>query len=212
LNAFLHLALNPIYASYYKLNYFMKKTIIAFLALGMLAANLSAQIKITTVSVQKCLDNYYLTADVNEKIKSSIEAVQNEAKTRQEKLREEYAPLEAKVQAIRENPGLSEAAKQEQMMELRPEIESFRAREAEFQQWVQESQEEAEASRVSRQKNLIEDVKRVVIAVGLRENSQLVLDTSDVIGNGVPPVLYSDPSIDITNKVINELNKDRPTE
>ena len=97
-------------------------------------------------------------------------------------------------------------------MELRPEIESFRAREAEFQQWVQESQEEAEASRVSRQKNLIEDVKRVVIAVGLRENSQLVLDTSDVIGNGVPPVLYSDPSIDITNKVVNELNKDRPTE
>lgn len=189
----------------------MKKTIIAFLAFSMLALTASAQVKITTVSIAKCLENYYLTAEVNEKIRSSIEALQTEAQSRQNALREEAAPIEAQVAEIRDNPGLSDAAKQEQMASLAPQIQAFRAKEAEFQKWAEESQKEAEATSSSRNKNLIEDIKRVVIAVGLREGSQLVLDTSDVLQNGIPAVLYSDPSIDITNKVINELNKDRPS-
>lgn len=190
----------------------MKKTIIAFLALSTLALTLNAQIKITTVSIAKCLENYYLTSDVNEKIRSTIETLQTEAQSRQEALRVESEPIQAKVAEIRENPGLSDTAKQEQMAALAPEIQAFRAKEAEFQEWAQQSQQEAEASSASRNKNLIEDIKRVVIAVGLRDGSQLVLDTSDVLANGLPPVLYSDPSIDITNKVINELNKDQPAE
>jgi|TARA_B110000438_G_C15796542_1_gene643110 Skp family chaperone for outer membrane proteins len=189
----------------------MKKTIIAFLALSMLALSLNAQVKIATVSIAKCHENYYLTADVNHKIRSTIESLQTEAKSRQDALKAESEPLQAKVSEIRDNPGLSDTAKQEQMSELGPEIQAFRAKEAVFQEWAQQSEQEAEASSTSRNQNLIEDIKRVVIAVALRDGSQLVLDTSDVLSNGLPPVLYSDPSIDITNKVINELNKDQPS-
>lgn len=190
----------------------MKKKIIALLALSTLALSASAQIKIATVSIAKCLENYYRTAEVNEKIRSSLESLQAEAQRRQEELRAEFEPLQAQIDEIRENPGLSDQAKQEQIAALQPRIQAFRTKETEFQQWGQQRQQEAEATAQSHNRNLIKEIKDVVVSIGITEGNQLVLDTSDVLSNGIPPVLYSAPAIDITNKVINELNKDRPAE
>ncbi|MFP4281477.1 MAG: OmpH family outer membrane protein [Opitutales bacterium] len=190
----------------------MNRSIISLFLLGLFAASAAAEIKVATVSVERCIENYYRTQEVNDRIRSLFETLQAEFNERQEALREEAVPLEERIQEIRENPGLSDEAKQEQLQALAPEVEAFRRKEAEEQEWAQQSRQEAEQSRQAQQRNLIEDVTRVAQAVGVREGYQIVFDTSDVMQNGVTTVLYADPAFDITNKVINELNKDAPAE
>jgi TolA-binding protein len=41
-------------------------------------------------------------------------------------------------------------------------------------------------------------------------DADLVFDTSDILGSGVPTVLYADTDLDITDKVMMKLNADAP--
>jgi Skp family chaperone for outer membrane proteins len=189
----------------------MKKSILALLALFAVAATASAELKIVTVNVQQCFDGYYKSADFNERMSSVMENFRNQARERQTSLQEEAAPLEQKVQEIRENPGLSDEAKQTQLQAMQPEIQAFQTKQQDFERWVQEERQKAQQQQLNLRKTLIDDIKRVAIDVGVKDGADLVLDTSDITQSGVPTVLYATTSIDITNRVLNELNRDAPT-
>jgi len=190
----------------------MKKSIFAILAFAMATVAASAQVKIVTVNVQKCFDGYFKSVEFNERISSVSENLRTQIRDRQTKLQADADALQLKAQEIQENPGLSDAAKQEQLQTLQPEIQSFQQARQEFEAWRQEEGQKAQQQAQTLRRTLIDDIRRVATDVGIKEGADLVLDTSDPLGTGVPAVVYSTTSIDITNKVLNELNKDRPTE
>lgn len=190
----------------------MKKTIFALFSLCFAALSASAQVKIVTVNVQQCFDGYYKSVDFSDRMNSVQENLRTQVRDRESALQKEASEIQAKVQEIQENPGLADAAKEEQLRALQPTIDAFRQKEREYQQWKQEKVQEAQQQSQTLRRTLIDDIKRIAIDVGIKDGADIVLDTSDLLNSGVPAVLYSTTSIDITNKVLNELNKDRPTE
>ncbi len=59
---------------------------------------------------------------------------------------------------------------------------------------------------------MLDEIKKVVLALGRERGATLVLDTSGVTSNTLPAVLYSHSAWDISDLVLDELNRDAPTE
>ena len=192
----------------------MKKSLFTLLALVALVATASAQQKILTVSMQQCFDGYYKSQKVRDVMDSVRENFEAEVKKRQTDLQAEVEKINAAAQEIRDNPGLSDQAKAEQLQQLQQsaEVQAVNRKQQEFQAWGQEQQQDLQQRATNRRNSLIEEIKKVVMTVGIREGGDLIMDTSDLTGSGVPTVLYASPSFDITNKVLNELNRDQPAE
>lgn len=190
----------------------MKKSLFLLFALLFAGAAASAQVKIVTVNVADCFESYYKSVDFRNQMSTVQENLRDEMREREAALQRDAEPLQLRVQEIQENPGLSDDAKREQLAALQPEVQQFRQREQDYQQWREQKLQEAQQQNQNLRRNLIDDIKRVAIDVGIREGAGLVLDTSDLLNSGVPTVLYSSTQLDITNKVINELNRDQPSE
>ncbi len=63
---------------------------------------------------------------------------------------------------------------------------------------------------VRSRQTIIDKISNVARTVAIREGATLLLDSSDAAGTGVSTVIYRDQSLDITSKVITELNRDAP--
>ena len=57
---------------------------------------------------------------------------------------------------------------------------------------------------------LLEEISKVVVDLAKKKGATLVLDKSGPTLFGIPSVIYSDASYDITDEVVAEVNKDRP--
>jgi Skp family chaperone for outer membrane proteins len=190
----------------------MKKSLFALFALALAAVSAAAQVKIVTVNVQQCFDGYHKSVDFNDRLTSVQENFRNQARDRQAALQREAEPLQLRVQEIQENPGLSDAAKEEQLRALQPQIEAFQQKQQDFEAWVQEERQKAQQQSQNLRRTLIDDIKRHATEVGIKEGADLILDTSDFLNQGVPTVIFSSTAIDITNKVLAELNRAAPAQ
>ena len=189
----------------------MKKFLISLLALGALAAStLSAQTKIVTVNMNEAFDRYYKAVSFKESMQSLGASLQEEVAAKR-------ADLQAKAEAfekLREelnNPMLSADAKKEKETEAQKALQDIRQQEQEFQRWAQGKEREFQRRGTELRGNLIKEIRDVVLVVGKEAGADLILDTTDLSGNGAPTVIYADSGLNITEKVIAEINKSAPT-
>lgn len=188
----------------------MKKALIAAMLACFAALTLQAQdIKIVTVAMDKVYDGYYKAQEGAKKIQSAVETAQTQSETF---LEEGRKMVEERMKAVEdlENPALSDQAKADIQTRIRAMEQSIRQKENEYQSWQRDTSGQLQQRQQSFRNEMIEEIKKVVITVSKGMNATLVFDTSDIINSGVPPVLYADGSLDITNAVLKELNKDKP--
>lgn len=190
----------------------MKKSILTLLALFFAVATASAELKIVTINMQQAFDSFYKKVDVSDRMNSVAENFSNQVRDRQTKLLADRKVIEDKLQEIRDNPGLSDEAKQAQAQLLDPQIQAFQKAQQEFEAWGQEEQKKIQSQAQTQRRLLIDEIKRVATDVGVKEGADLILDVADHLNSGVPTVVYATTSIDITNKVIQEINRDAPTQ
>jgi Skp family chaperone for outer membrane proteins len=189
----------------------MKKLLLPLLALGAIAFNPAmAEVKIVTVSMQQLFDGYYKSTQANQRLDSIREQAMTEA---QEKEKE----LQAMVEQIRsmqeelQNPVLSDESKAEKQGQLQELAQQGQQKQAEFQQWNQQTMADLNQQSQNIRKTLIEEISKIVNEMALKDfSADLVLDTSDILGSGVPTVLFASDSLDITEKVLLKLNADAP--
>jgi outer membrane protein len=189
----------------------MKKILLPVLVMGALAFNAaSAELTVVTVSMQKLFDGYYKSNEANQRLESIREQAVGEA---QEKERELQAMAEEirSMQEDLQNPVLSDDAKTQKGSELQALAEQGRRKQAEFQQWQQQTMNNLNQRSQEIRNSLIDEIVKVVNDVALKRHSaDLVFDTSDILGSGVPTVLYADSKLDITDEVMIRLNQEAP--
>ena len=61
------------------------------------------------------------------------------------------------------------------------------------------------------QGELAKSIRAAVKTVAAKAGYTFVLEQSGLLANGLEPVLYSDPKLDITDEVMSALNADKPT-
>lgn len=189
----------------------LKKFLLPFLALSAFAIQPAmAELQVVTVSMQKLFDGYHKSADANENLQSIQQQAQSEAQEKQESL-QAMADEVRSMQEDLENPVLSESSKEEKQAEIQARMEEVRQKQREYQQWQQRTMNELQARNQEVRQSIIDEIVKVVNDIALKEYSaDLVFDTSDILGSGVPTVLYADSGLDITDKVLVKLNENAP--
>lgn len=188
----------------------MKKSLIPFIALCALFVNAASALTIVTVSMQELFDNYYKAGEANERLESLREQAQAEAQSKEGELQALVQEIQG-MQEEMENPMLSDEAKTAKQGEIEAKVREGRQKQQEFQQWQQRTSNELGQRSQEVRATLINEIAGIVKEVALKEKSaDLVFDTSDIIGSGVPTVLYADSDLDITAVVMKELNKNAP--
>lgn len=192
----------------------MNKVLRTLLALAGLTAGvtlLQAQpaVKVVTVDMAKVYDTHFQTEEANVKF--------NEVAQR---AREQLDQLNKDIQAAAEEfKGLVEEARSTLLTEQarakagadaqkkREDIERMQNDGRRFESSTQQQLQ----SRAKIHRDLIMgEILKVVNDIAAARGATLVLDRSGPSVFGIPVILHSDPSYDITEEVMKEVNKDRP--
>lgn len=191
--------------------YSMKRLLIPAILMSMAFSFVAAEAntKIVTVSMQRLFDGYYKAAEANARLESIRQRAFEEAEEKQRGIQSKAERLES-VQEEMENPMLSESARGQKQEELQRIVNEGRQMQFEYQQWEQQTMENLNRQSQQIRDDLIGEIRKVVDVIGREKGAQILLDTSDILGSGVPTVLWADPRLDITEEVMRELNRNAP--
>lgn len=188
------------------------KTLFALVAFAAAAVTGSAQApKIAIVDMAFLFDNHYKTAEQNALFKGEQDRVKAEIN----RLNGEGLALQEEAQNIAEqlnNPVLSEDAKAKIEDEARAKVGELQRKQNEMNQLVNNSTESLRKRVMNFRSMLLEDISAVAVEVAKRQGATLLLDKSGPSVLGMPAVLYSDESLEITQAVLAEINKNKPAD
>jgi outer membrane protein len=183
-----------------------------FLATGMVAAFVAsacgaAELKIATVDLDKVFTAHPKTQAAEAELKKAEDAMQAEM----DQLVAEGRALEETVAKLRDaakNPLLTEEAR----LQKRNEAEDKLTELQEFQLRARRTQD-TKAKQMREQllktrQGIVDELMVAVSGFAKAEGYDLILDRSGMTMNAVPLVVYSNPDLDVTDKLIERLKAD----
>jgi len=186
----------------------------AWIAVGFWALVLSASAqvpagRIVTVDLNKVFNDYYKTPIAQAKLKETVDSYtkeQDEMMASYKKgidelntLREEQEKSEYTAE-VREQKRKAVAEKLAETQKLQRDIEEYRAS---HQKILQEQTQRM-------RQTILKEINDVITKEAQDQGYQLVLDKSGNTLNGVPAVIYSQDSMEITVDILKILNKNQP--
>lgn len=192
----------------------MKSTMIAFIAvatvgLALTAAAQAPTARIVTVDLNKIFNDYYKTPIASAKLKETVESFNKEqeemvgnykkAIDELNKLRDEQDKPEYSAE-IREQKHKAVADKLADTQKLQRDIEEYRASHRKIL--------EDQTQRM--RQTILKEVQDVINKEARDAGYQMVLDKSGNTLNGVPIMVFSQDSLEITDDIIKVLNKNQP--
>jgi outer membrane protein len=192
----------------------MNKLIRSFALLASLfagAAALQAQptVKLVVVDMAKVYDNHYKTEEANAKFRDAEQKAQEQVEEYNKQgqmLVDEYKELMEQSK----NTLLTSEARSKAEADVQKKGEEIQRKQAEVQQFRQTTQRSLQQRIKTHRDLLLEEISKVVTDLAKRNGATLVLDKSGPTLFGIPSVLYADPTYDMTEAVLTEVNKDRP--
>lgn len=192
----------------------MNKLIRSFALLASLlagAAVLQAQptVKLVVVDMAKVYDNHYKTEEANAKFRDAEQKAQEQVEEYNKQgqmLVDEYKELMEQSK----NTLLTSEARSKAEADVQKKGEEIQRKQAEVQQFRQTTQRSLQQRIKTHRDLLLEEISKVVTDIAKRNGATLVLDKSGPTLFGIPSVLYADPTYDLTEAVLTEVNKDRP--
>ena len=186
------------------------KPLIAALALSASAlVGLAQAPKIAIVDMAKLFDNHYKTVEKNAVFQSEQDKVKEEIN----RLNGEGLKLQEEAQGIAEqlnNPVLSDDKKGQIQQEARAKVDELRRKQEEMNALLANSSESLKKRIMNFRSLLMDEISKVASTVAKRKGITLLMDKSGPSLLGVPAVLYYDASLEITDEVLKEINKDKP--
>ncbi|MDX2110291.1 MAG: OmpH family outer membrane protein [Verrucomicrobiota bacterium] len=188
----------------------MKKYLISTLSALLLAtASYAADIKVLTIDMIKIYDGYYKAQDGQKKLQSAAEKAQDQLKSFVEEGQGMVDERSKLIESL-ENPALSDDGKKDIRTKIGDLEREIQKKQQDLQAWQKETSQSIQQRNAEFRAGMIADIKKVIKVEAEKAAATLVFDTSDVIGSGVPSVLYANPALDVTDAVLKELNKDKP--
>lgn len=156
--------------------------------------------KIFTVNLADVYDHFYKGKEARE----SFETLAKNAQTEIEKMMEEGRAIIEKIQALQKklgNPALDQAAKEKLTTELEAEGDSLRKKEIQINTFRQEKDEKLSQQRQAVLSEHFKEISQQIAELARAKKADFVFNSA---GMGV---LYSNPEHDLTQEVIQLVNK-----
>ena len=107
-----------------------------------------------------------------------------------------------------QNDALTEEARFKASTDAEHMVQQLKNKEREIQQFRQNTQRSIQQRQQTYRDLFLDEIKGVVLEVSREHKGDLILDTSGPTALGIPGVIYSDPSWDITELVLERINAD----
>lgn len=182
----------------------MKK--ILFLILFFCAVTLCAQQKIAVVDMQKVFSGYDKTKTLELQMNEQVKVYQEYAA----KLLQEYRTIESECKRLRDdsmNLTLSEAERESRKRSFLGKTEELKRKEQEITEYNRSRQKLLKEQFDKKRAEVIAEIRQVVSNKCMLEGWTMALDKSGVTLNDLPIVIYNVSSIDITQAVLDDLNR-----
>lgn len=178
----------------------------AVLACGAVRAG---ELKIATVDGNRLLKGYYKTELADQHMQQQMDDFQAE----RDKLLAEHKKLKQEFEALRAetgNKGLSEEAREKKKELAEDKLNQVIEYENTIRDKAASRKKQIEGESRKIHTELAKAIRAAVKSQADKGGYTLVLDQSGLLANGLEPVLYADPKLDITADVLKVLNADRP--
>jgi len=185
------------------------KRIIAALALAFAVsagAVHAAEMKIAVLDLKKAFQEYEKTKTMEIKLNQQIEVFReysNQLKQQYENLRKQYESARDDSQNI----AYSGAERENKRQKAKQLYESLMLKEQEMRSYTESRATQIQEMQTKLRDEVIEDIRRVVHNKAVLEGYTLVLDLSGDAQDNVGFVIYSQSNLDITESVIQDLNR-----
>jgi outer membrane protein len=192
----------------------MKKTIqslVAVAAIAFSAVTTHAQTapKILVVDLAKLFDGHWKTQEQNAKIQEDEKKAQDQLAIITKDgntLVEQFKELDEQSK----NPAATADAKAKSLADAQKKYEEIQQKRSEQGNFVQSTKASLQQRYQTFKTLMIEEITKTAVDIAKKHGATFLVDKSGPTLVGVSNILYSDPSLDITDEVQVELNKDRP--
>jgi outer membrane protein len=192
----------------------MKKSIqslVAIAAIAFSAVTTHAQTapKILVVDLAKLFESHWKTQEQTAKL-------QDDEKKAQDQLSVITKDGNALVEQFKEldeqskNPAATADAKAKALAEAQKKYEEIQQKRSEQNSFVQNTGNTLKQRFQTFKTLMLEEITKTAVEIAKKKGATFLIDKSGPTLVGVSNILYSDPTLDITDEVMVELNKDRP--
>ncbi len=167
---------------------------------------LTAEDKIAVIDMQKVFSGYEKTKFIEDQLNKQLAVYREYA----EKLHKEYLACKKDFETLRDeylNVSLSEAERENRKMRALEKGEELKRREVELAEYNKSRQKQLKDNFDRQKSDVLKEIKQVIANKAAVEGWTLILDKSGATLNDLPLVLYNAPNIEITQAVLQELNR-----
>jgi outer membrane protein len=162
-----------------------------------------------TVSLADAYDGYYKTEEANDKLR----VAQDKAQEQIEALNQEGNVLVESYQEMVEqskNTALTEDARSKAAEDAQKKLEEIQTKQAEVTQFGQNTQRALAQRQKTHRDLMFDEITGVVTDMAKERGVSMVFDRSGPSVFGAPVLLYADDAYDVTEELLEILNKDAP--
>jgi outer membrane protein len=181
-------------------------SLVAFIASAFTAG---AQSKIATVDMNKIFSAYYKTKDAETRINEARTSAKKELDDRMETYKKNLDAINKLNEDINK-PELSKEAKDEKSKARDEKIAETKNLEREITEFKQTREKQLQEQAVRMRNGIVDEITKLVQEKVKSENYDLVLDKSGSSLNGVPILIFARESLDFSDEIIAQLNKNKP--
>lgn len=182
---------------------------LAGVLLGFATLHAQASLKVIVVDMAKVYDNYYKAEEAKAKINDAYQRAREELDGLNKQIQtaaDEYKGLVEQGKS----PLANEQARAKANEDAQKKLEEIQEMQRRGQAFMQNSERSLQQRMKNHRDFIMDEIMKVVNDFSRAKGATLVLDKSGPSILGIPVVLSADPSYDITDEVIKEVNKDRP--
>jgi outer membrane protein len=169
----------------------------------------AADARTAYVSMRRVFDEYYKTRRANTVIKARAETAELERKDLVDALKKLKTAFEAQIAEARDK-SLSESARDKKKDEAEATYTRLREAEERLERFDRTSQRQFAEEMREKQQELVEEIRAVIARHAREKGFTLVLDVSGKTFNNTEAVVFYDPATEITDAVIEILNRNAP--
>lgn len=179
------------------------------LLVGVASLQAQALLKVVVVDMAKVYDTHYKTEEANAKFNDAAQRAQEQLEKLNQDLQKKVEDYKALVEQSK-SPLANDQARAKANEDAQRAMQDIQNLQNEAQNFRNNTQRSLQQRAKNHRDLIMDEIMKVVNDISRAKGATLVLDKSGPSILGIPVVLYSDPSYDITDEVVKEVNKDRP--
>ena len=187
----------------------MKQKIIGILLLTFVCVfrAAAADTGIAVIDMRKVFQEYEKTKEVEKKLQEQSDMFREYSLKLSSQIQELKKEFEKVRDESQDNFALSEAERENRRLKAKEIYEQLLVRQSELKNYNQSRTEQIRSVYEKQRNDILDEIRKVVQTRAILLGYKLVLDRSGSTSNEISAVVYHMPQMDITQDVLEELNK-----